>query len=89
MWKLLHYFIIADAHIATNYLNSIITNFTKIEVESVNALNTKKYEIIYKQKKLSDSPNNFFIILIHLAFYYGAHSLPVKILKLNLLLSFS
>ncbi len=39
-------------------------------------------------KKLSDSPNNFFIILIHLAFYYGAHSLPVKILKLNLLLSF-
>ncbi len=48
--KIITLFIIADAHIARNYLNSIITNFTKIEVESVNALNTKKYEIIYKQK---------------------------------------
>lgn len=85
--KIITLFIIADAHIATNYLNSIIANFTKIEVESVNVLNTKNYEIIHKQKISSDSPNYFCIILIHLAFYYGAHSLPVKILKLNLLLS--
>lgn len=44
------------------------------------------FEIIRNQIFSSDSPDNFYIILIHCAFY-GAHSLPIKNLKLNLLLS--